>query len=476
MSFYIKCSKKSVFSKRLVLCVMIYTVAMVSGLRAADPLEQFLNAMSHRDMATMRTVVREHQQYMTTTFFGILEESTKLIQSSQEKDVLQKGQILLYLATNIAQVMHNEFSGKNKLYSQFKETQEILLPDVRMSIRSDLDLSHFLALCNIRLETPDERYTIVADLSSILLAYKEYRLIQDSFAEMINNLQQTKDLPALLSLLHDTSLGVERRHLVIGALGSLRDQAALDGLLVYLEDYELADAVTQALGEIGGERSSAALIGKLDDVRIGEQAEQMLVKIGPPASQALLNKFRSQGWSSGIKRAGQALVRLGFEPESHIDEERLLLSQDKALNLIVAGPTVLPVMMSAVTANDAGSRMTAIVVLATYIAPISILALALAFLLVGPWVRPSLKVTLARGTCTQNSYGRIVPGAWSQDPGTILETRWARDCLGRRQRIKVETLVSDFHTDDAIVSVGLHVDPGLYLARGRNRSVRVRVT
>ena len=70
----------------------------------------------------------------------------------------------------------------------------------------------------------------------------------------------------------------------------------------------------------------------------------------------------------------------------------------------------------------------------------------------------------------------------TEDPGTVLETIWAQNVVGNRQRIKIET-VTAFDPDwqatsnmvDVVVSVGVSVPAGEYKAKLAGKDVRVTV-
>jgi|GEM_PF-4977834 len=102
------------------------------------------------------------------------------------------------------------------------------------------------------------------------------------------------------------------------------------------------------------------------------------------------------------------------------------------------------------------------------------------------WLWPAVRVPVAPGQHVQ------VKAPWSQkaEPGVILETLWAKNRWGRRQRIKVETFAGGDETDDyaffssgssrpmnldVLVTAGVSVPKGTYLAVGRNGAVRIDV-
>lgn len=85
------------------------------------------------------------------------------------------------------------------------------------------------------------------------------------------------------------------------------------------------------------------------------------------------------------------------------------------------------------------------------------------------WISPDLILTATGGSHLQKS----LPKGRSSDaePGTILHTAWARDWMGFRKRIKVESFVADHAAAgekkpgiDVLVSVGKSVPAGKYVA------------
>jgi hypothetical protein len=97
------------------------------------------------------------------------------------------------------------------------------------------------------------------------------------------------------------------------------------------------------------------------------------------------------------------------------------------------------------------------------------------------WLAPDLTVTVGRGSHLQQSLNSTPVDAADAEPGTILRTEWARNWMGFRQRIKVESFVADHvegagkHPVDLLVSVGRSVRPGKYVAAGAHGSVKVEV-
>ena len=97
------------------------------------------------------------------------------------------------------------------------------------------------------------------------------------------------------------------------------------------------------------------------------------------------------------------------------------------------------------------------------------------------WLAPDLTVTVARGAHLQQSLKSTPVDAADAEPGAILRTEWARNWMGFRRRIKVESFVADHvegagqHAVDLLVSVGRSVRPGKYVAAGAHGSVKVEV-
>jgi hypothetical protein len=113
-----------------------------------------------------------------------------------------------------------------------------------------------------------------------------------------------------------------------------------------------------------------------------------------------------------------------------------------------------------------------------------ILLVVMIFVRYAPWLWPAASVTTAAGQ--HEHLDRLVSARKLEgvgQPGAILQTAWARGVFGRRQRLKVETFVSedeDFPSNtvrklDLLVSVGQRVRAGTYLARMPNGAVRIRV-
>jgi hypothetical protein len=109
---------------------------------------------------------------------------------------------------------------------------------------------------------------------------------------------------------------------------------------------------------------------------------------------------------------------------------------------------------------------------------------AVLLVLCAPWFWPTASVTAKAGQ--HEHLSKVVPARHSEgydEPGTILQTAWARGLLWRRHRLKVETFVSedagandgDNRRLDLLISVGQSVRRGIYLAKTPNGPIRVRV-
>jgi hypothetical protein len=94
-------------------------------LDAAEPVQDFVKAVAAGDQAAMSAVVRNNEQKMAVTFFVLLEQTSKLLQSDKEEDV-RKAQALLVVASSLAVSFTREFPGRNVLYTQFKESSDVL--------------------------------------------------------------------------------------------------------------------------------------------------------------------------------------------------------------------------------------------------------------------------------------------------------------------------------------------------------------
>lgn len=112
------------------------------------------------------------------------------------------------------------------------------------------------------------------------------------------------------------------------------------------------------------------------------------------------------------------------------------------------------------------------------------LLIAILIILNRNWLFPDVTVALGPGQHVQKSLStRRLDGETTADPGTILQTSWARSWIGLRKRIKVETFVSeDAPADperapiDILVSAGSSVPAGRYLAKTRRLTVRIDVS
>jgi len=132
--------------------------------------------------------------------------------------------------------------------------------------------------------------------------------------------------------------------------------------------------------------------------------------------------------------------------------------------------------------------------------PYMLILLLIAFLvfLQRKWIWPDVKVSMSPGESSQlQSAIRMLKDEEGTEPGTILNTVWARRWLAGRRRIKVETFASDEtfrsgglkrgkqpsgkrrgYSDkklDVLVSVGASVRSGIYLAKNPNGAVRITV-
>jgi len=96
------------------------------------------------------------------------------------------------------------------------------------------------------------------------------------------------------------------------------------------------------------------------------------------------------------------------------------------------------------------------------------------------WFWPDFKAYIPVGTNMQ--FESALPGRSGLETGTILHTAWAKARHGRRSRIKVETFIADSLSGrtlgklDLLISVGMSVRPGVYLAILPGSFVRVHVS
>jgi hypothetical protein len=116
------------------------------------------------------------------------------------------------------------------------------------------------------------------------------------------------------------------------------------------------------------------------------------------------------------------------------------------------------------------------------------------------WLWPEMKLELAQGEHKQlRAAVRGPRNGKHVEPGTILQTTWARNFIGRRHRIKLETFSSEdsshmlgLHRSqaehqsvgfeengdsklDLLITVGASVRPGSYLSKVRNHGIRIKV-
>lgn len=328
-------------------------------------------------------------------------------------------------------------------------------------------------------------------------------------------------------LLRDPSLGPAQHLRVIRTLGKLRCSESVDDLIDCTDDAKLKGAALVTLGQIGGRRATSELVRKLDDESVGEDAKRALCAIGRPAVPALLVRLRDPKRSAGMKRACQALRTMGYTARSWTERAGMLLAEGEALETLKLGPTVLPMVVGAIGSDDPGIRMAAMEVLGADVGIAAFALLVLTVTLRRKWIWPKIKMELAAGEYEQLRHSMAVGRDESNaDPGTILETVWARGRLGRPKRIKLEVfvgedeevssgelagaesewaslyqrsiLVDDDDMDgllrslrkakeqkrpspgekrrDVFVSVGRSVRPGTYLAKTRRGGVRIKVS
>jgi hypothetical protein len=108
------------------------------------------------------------------------------------------------------------------------------------------------------------------------------------------------------------------------------------------------------------------------------------------------------------------------------------------------------------------------------------LLLAIAVGLQRKWFWPDFKAYIPAGTKMQ--FDSALPARSGLETGTILHTAWANARHGTRSRIKLETFVADNLSGrtlgklDLLISVGMSVRPGVYLAILPGGAVRVHVS
>jgi len=334
-----------------------------------------------------------------------------------------------------------------------------------------------------------------------------------------------------ISLLHDPSQGAARHRRAIQTLGALRCTEAVDELLNCMHDEKLAWVSVDALGQIGGLRAMQGLVTKLDDELVGERAKNALCRIGKPAIPLLLARLGDTARSAGMKRASQALLNLGYKPQTRTEKARILLAQENGTALMKLGLSTLPVAIRGLRTDAPGIRMTAIKVLGMDVGGAAFVLMLCIVILRRKWIWPKGKVTIAAGQYRQIPHLLPARGdALTTDPGVILWTDWARSRLRRRKRIKAEMFmgagdledirdgddrlssiaaarklapfpsayVEDIDYDefevltgyrrkrktklpskkrcDVCISAGHSVRPGTYLAKLPGGSIRIRVT
>ncbi len=287
-------------------------------------------------------------------------------------------------------------------------------------------------------------------------------------------------MDGLLAVAADASLPVEGRRDAIAALGQTRSPKAAVGLGFRLQDTELQDEAVKALRALG-DNAISALIQQLDKPAAAT-AVQALVRIGAPAFPALLRRSKQSG--PGRRLAAEALAAAGYRPRSSQERAELLLIRQEKLHLLEMGTAALPAVASALWRREAGTATTALLVLLMALGLFLLFqtVLALVFLFrKRRWLRPDFRAVVSAGGRKRLAGVVKQPAEPGGEPGAILSTEWARDLLGRRRRIKVETLVpikpgtSQGNALDLLVAAGASVQPGTYLAAAPAGSVKIWV-
>lgn len=290
----------------------------------------------------------------------------------------------------------------------------------------------------------------------------------------------------MIGLLHDPSLRVEQQRAVIGELARLGSAASVEEILLFADRKEFQDEVISALGLIGGEAAITTLIPKLDDASVANLAMHSLTRIGRPAIPALVDRLSRPGQAAGMMKAAQVLTRLKYAPTYSRARAYLHLARQQPWALTFQGIAAVSVAREALRSDDAGIRAIGwkVLLMLTILATVAGITgfLLLLLILRRRWIFPRVKAVVPAGGYTQ-LHGVISAKASMQysQPGTVLETCWAKSRVGRRQRIKVEIFVREKGAGkksrcDVLVAVGASVLPGIYLAKGRTGSVRVEVT
>jgi hypothetical protein len=281
-----------------------------------------------------------------------------------------------------------------------------------------------------------------------------------------------------------------KRFLATCALLAAEDASAVAPLAGFLADGPLEEEALRKLSELGGATAIEILIHQLDDPGTATAAGEALGRIGAPAFPALLRRSGQLG--PGRRLAAETLAVAGYRPRSSREEADLLLVRQATFRLLGMGSAALPSVASALRRREPGAFTTALVVVMIEMGTlVTVLGLALLFQK-RRWLRPDFEAKVSAGRRTRLAGVVREPAKPDGEPGTIISTAWARDFLGRRRRIKVETLVpvkpqrdrkkltraedkSQQNPLDLLVVAGASVRPGTYLAIAPAGSVKIQV-
>lgn len=514
----------------------------------------FVQAMGVENTASMRTIVQEHRNDMAIMFYVALKESAQgLTNISSDNEGITDIGVMLLICTKIAQTFDEAYPGQDILCAQFKDSRPLLTGKARREIVSDKSLARFLDTCIKTMVVGINLSSMAADLESIIAAATELpeerglrvqkeaqdrlraetaeRVRRERLAEAttkFKRLLDARDEQGLMDMLMDSTLDNGLKDRVVAALGSLKsrqavnvlsqlmadkavqgtvakalgqigDERAVDVLLAHISDAGMQIQIADALKNAGGDRAIKALVAMLDDAVVAPAAMTGLLRIGPSACPALIDRLWRFSPSGGMKCAAQILCDLHYRPQTAKEKARLALSQGHILETIMSGRDGFSAAVAAMQSDGRSIRWAGMEVVAISLGLPAALLTGIILFFRRKWLWPNLKVRLHPDECRQCSKAVKM---WTADghaePGSILQTLWAENRFGRRQRIKVEIMAGGEHweiaghenvsfvnttpaeqahtrVDDVLISVGHAVRPGTYLARERDLSVRIRV-
>lgn len=188
----------------------------------------------------------------------------------------------------------------------------------------------------------------------------------------VSQLEERRDIPGLIEILHDEEEDVTRQITAVEALGNLGKPEATASLIQYLSkpDEDMRLAAIRALGQIGDPDAIQPLISALRDESqtVQEAAQQVLTQYGdsavPQLTEALKShypEFRTR-LIAILSQSGRSAIPVFVEALSNPVEAVRLGVNEVLVNI---GSPAIPYLMAAISAENSELNDTLVDILIT---------------------------------------------------------------------------------------------------------------